>query len=483
MHIEDIIDYINSSNKLRAGFYFELFIQHLLKSHAEKQGKEFIADYRIGRWRLDGYIETGVNQYEGPVAFDIQYNIHRMNGHVISAVKQRFAELLHHSPIKYIIVIAPVLSIGTYYRKISSEFPNVIFWDNKEIDVLMEQNAEIVDTIVDRLFRLDIENEIRKSDDDWKKARSEVLSGIKSAYRKGDFSLLLGAGVSCSAGFPDWETLLNSLYANFVNRVFNKDTVTDDALRVITEKFIELNNSSTLAAARYLKAGLSRKDSETYFISAVKKVLYGSPRKASPLAEAIVNLCIPKRNGAKVKSIITYNFDDLIEEYLDKVKLDYKTIDKDGVRHDSEELPVYHVHGFISSKRRSEKEVSLVFSEEAYHKVYSEPYHWSNLVQLTTLRENNCLMIGLSLNDPNLRRLLEIAARKSSEERLHYVFMQRLNIENFIDADNKMDLVLANKVLQTHHVIQEMMMSELGTTIVWFEDYDEIPKILDAIRK
>ncbi|MCY6325657.1 SIR2 family protein [Bacteroides fragilis] len=126
-----------------------------------------------------------------------------------------------------------------------------------------------------------------------------------------------------------------------------------------------------------------------------------------------------------------------------------------------------------------------MFSEEAYHKVYSEPYHWSNLVQLATLRENNCLMIGLSLSDPNLRRLLEIAAQKHSKNNRHYVFMQRLSNDNLIDEGNKerIDIISANKIIQTHHVVQEMMMSSLGTNIIWFEDYDEIPKLLDSIKK
>lgn len=74
----------------------------------------------------------------------------------------------------------------------------------------------------------------------------------------------------CSAGLPNWKTLLNSLYTNFVNKIFNDDTVDDDTIKAITNKFIEINNNSTLAIARYLKAGLSQKDDDIMFISAVR---------------------------------------------------------------------------------------------------------------------------------------------------------------------------------------------------------------------
>ena len=484
MYIENIINRINNANKSRSGFYFELLIQNLLKLHFSKQGKNFITDFQIGKIRLDGYIETGIDIYDGPIGFEIKY-VHQMNCTMMNSMLKRFTELLHTSPIKYIIIICLSPSIGVRYKEITNKSPKIIFWDNKKIDELIEENADAIESIVNSLFKLDIENEIRKSSDDWKKSRLDILNEIKKAYKKGNMSLLLGAGVSCSAGFPNWRTLLNSLYANFVNKVFNNDVVSDDTLQSITKKFIEINNSSTLAAARYLKAGLSQKDNDVHFITAVKKALYDSPKKPSPLMDAIINLCTPKRSGAKIKSVITYNFDDLVEEYLDKVKLEYKTIYKDEEQHDSDELPIYHVHGFISSRGDIEKDVSLIFSEEAYHKVYSEPYHWSNLVQLATLRENNCLMIGLSLSDPNLRRLLEIAAQKHSKNNRHYVFMQRLSNDDLIDEGDKerIDIISANKIIQTHHVVQEMMMSSLGTNIIWFEDYDEIPKLLDSIKK
>ena len=94
-------------------------------------------------------------------------------------------------------------------------------------------------------------------------------------------------------------------------------------------------------------------------------------------------------------------------------------------------------------------------------------------------------MIGLSLSDPNLRRLLEIAAQKHSKNNRHYVFMQRVSNDNLIDDDNKekIDIDSADKILQTHHIIQEMMMSSLGANIIWFENYNEIPILLDTIRK
>jgi hypothetical protein len=47
----------------------------------------------------------------------------------------------------------------------------------------------------------------------------------------------------------------------------------------------------------------------------------------------------------------------------------------------------------------------------------------------------------------------------------------------------KINEASVNKILQTHHIIQEKMMESLGTRVIWFEDYSEIPVLLDEIRK
>nr|WP_283772565.1 SIR2 family protein [Acinetobacter baumannii] len=203
-------------------------------------------------------------------------------------------------------------------------------------------------------------------------------------------------------------------------------------------------------------------------------------------------MCIPRRTGAKVRSVITYNFDDLLERQLTVNNILHSCIYSDRESYDPDELPVYHVHGFLPEDRDTYDGLdnsTLVFSEEGYHQIYSDTYHWSNLVQLNSLRENNCLMVGLSMTDPNLRRLLDISAR-NIERSKHYAFMKRLTIENFA-YDNKKSTTTpvvkniegAEKFLQRHHNLNEELMRELGVTIIWYEDYDDIPFIIEEVTR
>src|SRR5690606_21315200 len=128
-----------------------------------------------------------------------------------------------------------------------------------------------------------------------------------------------------------------------------------------------------------------------------------------------------------------------------------------------DELSIYHVHGFLPRDRSGYdglEKSTLVFSEEGYHELFTDPYHWSNLVQLNLLRETRVLMIGLSLTDPNLRRLLEIAGRRNGPGR-HYAFLRRLSPTAFTAQDGK-NLVNARSdtvdaFLDNHHRINEAL--------------------------
>ena len=98
---------------------------------------------------------------------------------------------------------------------------------------------------------------------------------------------------------------------------------------------------------------------------------------------------------------------------------------------------MYHVHGIVFPKRENSSVEDIVLSENDYHRVYSEVFDWSNVEQLHALSRCTCFFIGLSLNDPNLRRLLEIAQRDSSKSVRHYVFLER---KSAFDENRPFDL-------------------------------------------
>lgn len=485
MNIDDVLERINAGNLQRAGSYFEIFVQHLLGRHFDKRGKNYFPEYRIDRHILDGYVTESFDGIEGPVGFEIKY-LKQPNASIINGLLYHANSLIKERKLGSVIVVMPFVPGLMRRMFLLKESSQIIIWSKDKLNDLIQEDEAYASQIVRNLFKLDLENEIRNRGENWMDSRKKILDSIKEVYQRGNISLILGAGVSCSAGLPDWKKLLNSLYANFVNRIFKGENFAGETLNAITNLFTTLNNSSALATARYLKTGLSHDGgNDTEFIQAVKEALYDNVKcEDSKLIDEIVELCRPKSNGIKVKSIVTYNFDDLIERHLESADIRHRTIYDENELHDIDELPVYHVHGYISRNNSLESGHLLVFSEETYHNVYSEPYHWSNLVQLSTFRENNCLMIGLSMSDPNLRRLLEISAQKYSHEKRHYVFMQRFTMNTWVKDErlHDFDLASVDKILEIHHTIQEMMMESLGIYVIWYSDYDEIPLLLKQVR-
>lgn len=248
----------------------------------------------------------------------------------------------------------------------------------------------------------------------------------------------------------------------------------------IIKLFQDNTNNSPLLQARYIRTGLGDK-----FYPAILEALYRkittTEEGTSELLRAISHLCIPKRRNVGIKSVVTYNYDDLLEKHLSEQEISYVPIFKETDTCSFEELAVYHVHGYLPRDASFSKEQSnslLVLSEEVYHALMLDPYSWSNITQLNLLRENTCLMLGLSMTDPNLRRLLEIASRKSPEPK-HYAILKR-------HTTSSRNIKVGKKALDTYinvdQELQEESYKELGVRIIWVDDYKEIPQILREIR-
>ena len=380
---------------------------------------------------------------------------------------------------------------GTAGGEESFEFK--VYSKNFLNEILIDLKEE-VDDLVDKLFSVKIQNLVFSKTENWKTNREDLLKKLQLQYNaSGKTSLLLGAGVSCSANLPSWDELISSLFITYLvnSSLDNTDLGSMTAgeyaeiIRHISKTFSEKYLKSALLSARYLRTGFSTQDQDSKgFIKELQKNLYNKEKKESELIKSIGKLCIPTRTGAKVRSIITYNFDNLIEQHLSNSNLKFRTIFLDNDKYSNEELPVYHVHGFIPENIELENDSSfekmdLIFSEEGYHRMYSNPYHWSNLIQLSTLKENTCIMIGLSMDDPNLRRLLEIA-QSGNESIQHFAFLKRINISE-ISKKSKKSAILESSFLERHHNLQELIFSELGVNIIWFEKFEELPELLNQL--
>ncbi|GEQ73215.1 hypothetical protein CTTA_0220 [Comamonas testosteroni] len=367
----------------------------------------------------------------------------------------------------------------------------VYVWGIEDIQKIADKHSGKMDEVLNAQLSSRFSHVEEKGLPDWKDVRKNTIEEISKKYHSGHFSLFLGAGVSSSAGLPDWDTLLNSLFVSMlITAETERDKIKEKTLRSIVDRLREIDGPSSIALARYLRKGITGSSAQEKFNEELTRTLYELRNTgvdvSSSLIREIANLCVPSRLGAKVKSVITYNFDDLFERELKSKGLHHKSIYEEMDLPSSEELPVYHVHGFLPENRKEYPSIdrsTLVFSEEGYHKIYNESYHWSNLIQLNNLKENSCLMIGLSLTDPNLRRLLEIA-RKSTENAKHFAFMRRVDENKFIEGSE--DLVNGQKEVKkfliNHHALNEQVMQELGVNIIWFEDFDDIPEIIKQIK-
>jgi hypothetical protein len=80
--------------------------------------------------------------------------------------------------------------------------------------------------------------------------------------------------------------------------------------------------------------------------------------------------------------------------------------------------------------------------------------------------------VGISLTDPNMRRLLDVAWRKNRTKAAgHYIIWK-------LPKTKKSDAL--GRVLR---ILQEQDANSLGLNVIWAEEYEDIPRVLEEIFK
>ena len=169
----------------------------------------------------------------------------------------------------------------------------------------------------------------------------------------------------------------------------------------------------------------------------------------------------------------------MIEKSLKRNKLKSISIYTEEGEYEPSHLPIYHVHGYLPREvtLTEEHRRSVVLSEQAYHNQFFDPYMWTNLSILYHFRNKVCLFIGLSMSDPNLRRLLELASSKSKTIK-HYAIM----ISPWDKVIRENDSPKTKDFADTMKSLEHRSLQQLGVDIIWLERHEDIPDFLMSIK-
>jgi len=337
----------------------------------------------------------------------------------------------------------------------------------------------------------------------------EDMKELREAYMHVGLALYVGAGVSRSIGLPSWPELIRALTLTMMTRKVEsafatlgklkgekywqeiakiqeevEKTADYDKPMLMMARAIkhELKDELPFAIVRTFRRHLWRARNEKHHDKTMSyKFRDGLPD--SPLLNALICLARSERDTKGVQAIVNYNYDDSLDKALKNGNVRCVTV-KSGKDHVPQgALPCYHVHGVLptplgfwvpSRKRRNEGYGNFVFSEDEYHAEYSDPYRWSNMTQISLLGRYTGLFVGLSLEDPNIRRLIDVTHRQYPESHNYAVLPRKHPLAGSKDTK---EAVLRNLFEQ----VETSSFEKIGVRVIWVDSFEEIPYILQEI--
>ena len=297
----------------------------------------------------------------------------------------------------------------------------------------------------------------------------DLLWHAAAAYQRGTLSVFTGAGLSCGCGLPVWPDLVRELHVEVARRQFPQHEVygTYDAPKgwgglAVAQTSLELDVLKGIPLpiqSRYCKERLGAD-----YRTVLQQVLYKRNFKASKSVTALAGL-------TKLKAVCTYNYDDLIESSAKSRP--FRSI-TGPVENKIDAVPVYHVHG-LPPADLSPPSGDIVFSEDEYHAMYANSTHWSNLIQLSLLMQSECvLFLGLSFEDPNLRRLLDAA--RNAQPDIRFINVCRFPMKRPLDEPNPLSPARATRSTL------ESLYGVIGVKLLWVDEFEpDITFVLQAL--
>jgi hypothetical protein len=339
----------------------------------------------------------------------------------------------------------------------------------------------------------------------------ELRTVLHQALQDGRLVLFLGAGVSLEYGLPPWRSLVLDLLFEHVADGSPLRQLAINYRRAVSDWLADYLAYGPTVLSRLIedvvhaRAYVSASDqaaARAQFLKVIQSSLYEEVRvpKGRTTLQAIARLIASKPD--RMPAIITFNFDDLLEQELKRQNILHQPVysferPKHGL------VPVIHAHGYIP-QRGEPPAANIVFTERDYHALTEGVFHWALTEVVWHLRHHTVLFVGLSMSDPNLRRLLDAALTPGQPP--HYQLQKRHQVlpENkdtvlkqlessarqwrrkfrrgIEKGSNQLFGVLETSLHQADD-FDTQLFGKMGVNTIWLNDYKQIPKMLDEITE
>jgi SIR2-like domain len=329
---------------------------------------------------------------------------------------------------------------------------------------------------------------------------------LRQAWRDHKLVLFLGAGVSQPYGLPMWSDLVLTLLVDEYPDQFK--SLWEHYRQPFGSWLAETYGLTPVMLARLSQWKFNSKQRGNTFQQYVRDMLYPEPEippKEPTALKAVAQLTArSEEDGRCIPLIVTFNFDDLLERELEALGVLYQTVYSDA-RRKGHGLPIVHPHGFLP-RMGDPPESDLVFAEFEYHQLSFSSVHWAQVEMLNALRNYTVLFVGLSMSDPNLRRLLD-ASRSASEPASHFLFRKNYSMTpnerqraaqtinermlsqfpsgqqidpNLIKSAAQFESAIDN-MLSAQRTYDEQLFGDMGVEVIWYNEHANIPGMLGEI--
>jgi hypothetical protein len=335
---------------------------------------------------------------------------------------------------------------------------------------------------------------------------ASALRDLRDAWSRGELVIFLGAGASIPYGVPSWRDLVLELLFDQAERTRRLGSMWPHYRRALASWMTDYFDYDPLVLARIVERALAKappRRGHPTFLERLRAHLYGQWHEppGRTLLDAVADLAARRKPG--VGTIVTFNFDDLLERALDARGVRFASVAGPQRRRDDDRLRVVHVHGFVPQQGETARE-TMVFTEPDYHALTESIFHWGLAEIVDALRKRTVLFLGLSMSDPSLRRLLDASrnwefpphyqVQKRHEVRDHEMSEATAEVERrarryaeqigtgFDEAKRpeQLEEAVGAALLQADSYDRQVFES-MGVKTIWVGGFDEIPAIVDAI--